>query len=692
MAISFKKSVPNKIFSVFLLGVHILLSGCTGDQIVDTPPPEIEIPEPVPEVIIPIENRIVIPYLQINNGEWLNANSANLITGDSLLLGPQCPNTSTWRWNSSDSILASTRELQLDNLQLSQSGAYTVTCEDGAGNVGIEIFHLSISEPEISGQTLFEEQCVGCHGDTGQGNTPLFQRFTDYNGIKNHIVTTMPLENPAACLDDCAEKISDYLVDNFLDTGSKAAITQRLKRFHYYKTIEYLLSPQGITINGLSHPEDPYEDGFFIGNEVDQTLIYSYNQNAIILANRVVQNIKNSPSIINCTTLTETCSQNFYLDLAQRAYRRPLSQEQITRLDSVFSLGQGNPSEGLGYVIGFILQSPSFLYYLNTIDNNSDYSLANQLSFLLWNEPPDAQLLDSASQNRLRNKSEFEFQVNRLLNHSKGNQAIQHYINQWLSLNRVKQIVKDNNSLPNFDNEILSRMDDDLQLFIQEIVSKEKSFENLFSGTYQLSNALQTQMRNFSNTIKPTRQGILTQPGILTFLAGPQLRSPIKRGVYVLDNLLCYHLSPPDNINLDAVLESVESNDGNISLKEKIANATSSPDCMACHAKINPLGFGFENYSGIGLPIPNSETETTIISETSAHKEQKIIFNGLESLQTQLLSSSHFYSCAIDKAFSYANTIDQPSAATLQTIEDSFTSSVDFKDLFRNLAMTLVEK
>ncbi len=556
---------------------------------------------------------------------------------------------------------------------------YGLSIKENAAELDIEL-----------GEQWYEQLCATCHGDDGAGDIPLFSRFTELSTIAQYIADTMPLSGPEQCVGECAQLTAAYIA-TFQQTELTVVQTQRLKRLHYYKTLDYLFKPFGLSTDMLSHPEDPRKDGFPIGNQVSPTLIFSYHDNANILSKAFVQAINQDPGLIGCDSLDVDCSRRFYFEFAEKAYRRPLQTDQIERLNRLFALGLNDPAEGLGYVVGFILQSPAFLYYLNPADGLSDHTLANQLAYLLWNEPPDTELLALADINQLRNPRVFDEQVERMINAPKGAEAINEFVNQWLSLQRVNQIIKDDTMFPGFTADIVNSMASDLQSFVSDSLAEPRSFETLMSGSYQLSDELSSLLSAYGSDVKPARQGLLSQPGVLAFLSGPGLRSPIKRGVYVLENLLCDHRSPPANINLDDQIEQAVEETDNLTVKEVVSNLTGSPGCQICHSTINPVGFGFENYDSIGLPISQNTFETVEIAGTQTIDSIELGFNGVEDLQTQLLATEHIYDCVSEKAINYANTIGHPSAAQSDTIRGEFALSADIKALFRTIALTLIE-
>ena len=548
-----------------------------------------------------------------------------------------------------------------------------------------------IEVPELSGADIFAQQCASCHTEGVTPYYPLYVKRTDLDSIENYTISTMPLTNPQSCVGECATKVAEYLISiapeesgNGGNTEAEPLLTERLKRDHYYQTLDYLLNPYGLSTAALSHPEDPVNNGFGNGSLVDSTLVFSYHTNAVTLAKAFVEKVEDDSQIIGCNNMNDTCVRDFYLDFAEKAYRRPLIQDQIERLDDVYNAG-GDPLLGLGNFMGFVLQSPAMLYYLDPIDDDSDYTLANQLSYLLLNEPPDAELLLLADQNALRDRGEYTAQVDRLLNSPKGQQTLVSFVSEWLSLNRVQAIVKDEDTAPGFDRGVLDTLESDLLDFVNTSLSQDKSLEYLFSGNHSLSNDVVNALSEYGNNVNTTRQGILSQPGVLAFLAGPEERSPIIRGAYILDKLLCDHRTPVDGI--DSLVANIEIPE-DASPRERTTLLTAAPVCQSCHVSINSLGFGFENYNGLGLPISESQTESFPLEVGTP---TTLSFNGVESLQTSLLGTDQLYDCTAENASAYASTFVSLNPIQEEIIQESFKNSASLQELFKSIALVMLE-
>ena len=546
-------------------------------------------------------------------------------------------------------------------------------------------------EPQ-DGADIFAQQCASCHGEDARPRFPLFVVNTDQESIANKTALTMPPGRPDLCVDECAELVAEFIVSSYEGTESAAAKlenlgTQRLKRDHYFRTVDFLVGRYGIDVSSLSHPADPSIGGFDAGSQVDASLVFAYHLNAGAVAKQFVEAVERNNNLIGCNNLGNNCVRNFSRSFAELAYRRPLVPAQREAVDAAYAAG-GNPLNGLGNVVGFVLQSASFLYYLDPVDDNSDYTLANSLSYLLWSEPPDEELLTLAGQNQLRNPARFDEQVDRLLADERGVRTLMDFVDQWLTLDRVPNIFKDQVEVPGFSADVAATMNQDVMAFLAESLQQENSFRYLFSADYQLSNRLVSALRTFSNNVQASRSGILSQPGVLAFLAGPVDHSPILRGSFIEDKLLCIHREPADGID-DVVANTVIPEDATPRVVTELL--TSSASCQTCHASINAFGFGFEDFDGLGLPTGAGTLESFVLPASDSGDSATLNFNGIGQLQQALLQTDQLHNCGVDKAWQYANFIDRPSTASSEAIYDQFRQSADFKTLFKAIALTLLE-
>jgi hypothetical protein len=315
----------------------------------------------------------------------------------------------------------------------------------------------------------------------------------------------------------------------------------------------------------------------------------------------------------------ETCAAQIIRAFATRAFRRPATQDEVSRLSSLYKYGrtQGESFEqACKFSLTAVLVSPQFLYRMEADPANSaaphpitDYELASRLSYFLWSSMPDDQLLDLASKNMLR--SSLDAQVKRMLADPKAYEFIHNFAGQWLELRNLSQGGPDPKRFPQFTRKLRNDMRTEGELFFQSIVTEDRSVLNLLDANYTFLNARLAAFYNitgvtgekfrkveFTPEQAKRRGGVLTMGAVLTVSALPNRTSPVKRGKFILDQILGTPPPPPPP-GVPALPDK-----GNAavskSVRERLERHRANPACAACHAKLDPLGFALENFDAIG--------------------------------------------------------------------------------------------
>lgn len=319
---------------------------------------------------------------------------------------------------------------------------------------------------------------------------------------------------------------------------------------------------------------------------------------------------------------------------ALRAYRRPATEEEVSRLaelaGSVVADG-GSREDGLRLAMQAVLCSPKFLFRAELDDRPDspevrlldEFQLASRLSYFLWSTMPDDQLSELAAQGRLR--AELDAQVQRMLQDPKSEALIDNFALQWLQLKRLDSFTPDPQRFPRFGQRMRSSMLDETRLFFASVMREDRSILDLLDADYTFLNERLARHYGIVDThgtragkapVRPggqpirgeelvrvslvdgERGGLLTQASILTVTSNPTRTSPVKRGVWVLEQILGTPPPPaPPNVPLLPEGEEVELTG---SLRERFEQHRSNPVCANCHARMDPLGFALENYDAIG--------------------------------------------------------------------------------------------
>ncbi len=311
-------------------------------------------------------------------------------------------------------------------------------------------------------------------------------------------------------------------------------------------------------------------------------------------------------------------SRKIVTQLATRAYRRPALPEEIARLMKVVqnSYGQsGSFEKSIGAVIKAILVSPHFLFKVEldrhpddpkVVRQLNDYELATRLSYFLWSSMPDDSLSEQAREGTLRKN--LEAVTRRMLKDPKASALTSDFAASWLQLSKLKEITPDAQLFPEFDEQLRKAIRTETLMFFSAIVQEDRSLMDLVDTDFTFLNARLArhygipgiQGDEFRRVVlgDQPRGGLLTQASILTLTSNPDRTSPVKRGKWILENILGSPppAPPPDVSELTTAGDAADS----LSLRERLQQHRENRTCAACHEKMDALGFAFENYDAIG--------------------------------------------------------------------------------------------
>ncbi|MCB1209181.1 MAG: DUF1592 domain-containing protein [Verrucomicrobiales bacterium] len=308
------------------------------------------------------------------------------------------------------------------------------------------------------------------------------------------------------------------------------------------------------------------------------------------------------------------------LRMAERLFRRPLNDEQKKMWTGLASsaVKEGEaPLDALGLMLEGILISPSFLFHampstIGEAKNGSalidEFSLAERLSYFLWSAPPDARLLDLAAKGQLRQQLTPE--VQRMVQDWRAWALTENFAGQWLQLRDMDIVSRDTRQFPEFKGGIAYAMKRETQMFFNHILRGNRSVLEFLDGDYTFVNERLARFYGLSGakgkgdtfvevSLKGTpRKGVLTQGSILTLTSNPTRTSPVKRGKFLLENIL--GTPPPPAPGGVPPLDEKKVRQSGLTLREQFAEHRSNASCAGCHAFLDPMGFAFENYDAVG--------------------------------------------------------------------------------------------
>lgn len=307
--------------------------------------------------------------------------------------------------------------------------------------------------------------------------------------------------------------------------------------------------------------------------------------------------------------------------LTRKAYRRPPSPEELDVLVEVFDLGTRNKlsySGSLRLMVKAMLVSPQFLFITPAQEAQSeagivpldDYQLASRLSYLLWATMPDDELMELADRGKLSEPATLRAQVNRLLADPRSRALFDGFGAQWLGLGDLSTKVFDAAKFPQMTGELRLAMYDEARLLFESIVRENRPVTTFVDCDYTFLNASLAQIYGLQEPISGSemrrvqltdgnRGGILGMPGVLAATSFPNRTSAVKRGVWVLEQVLGEQV-PPAPPDVPALEKQDQGAIANMTLRQRTELHRTNAVCANCHQMLDPIGFGLENFDAIG--------------------------------------------------------------------------------------------
>ena len=383
------------------------------------------------------------------------------------------------------------------------------------------------------------------------------------------------------------------------------------------------------------------------------------------------------------------CARQILATVARRAYRADVSESDIRTLMTFFAEGRkdgGSFESGIDLALRRVLASPKFIFRTERDQPSrstprrdpaaanaagsvsvaagqayriSDTELASRLSFFLWSSIPDDELLDAAARRTLSTGATFERQVRRMLSDAKAQSLIDNFAGQWLQLRNLKSKQPNSHEFPDFDDNLRQAVLTETELFFASIIREDRSVLDLITADYTFLNERLAKHygiqhvygSHFRRVVLPdaTRRGLLGKGAVLMVTSHPHRTSPVIRGKWVLENLLgAAPPPPPDDI---PALQEADLGEA-ASLRQRLEQHRENPSCAACHAQMDPIGFGLENYDADGS-WRTKDGKFDIDSSGTLPDGRS--FTGAKGLKQVLLSQSHaFTQNFTEKLLTYA--------------------------------------
>ena len=315
------------------------------------------------------------------------------------------------------------------------------------------------------------------------------------------------------------------------------------------------------------------------------------------------------------------CAEEILLSLARRAYRRPVTGEDLDDLWPFFETGrqEADFDRGIQRALERLLVSPQFLFRIEREPADaapgdayriSDLELASRLSFFLWSSVPDDALLDDAVDGRLGDAAVLEQQVRRMLRDPRAGALVTNFAWQWLFLGDVALKEPDPLVFRHFDETLRHAFERETELFLGSVFGEDRSVLDLIDADYTFLNERLADHYGIPNVsgsdfrrvpLPPgsRRGGLLGQGSILTLTSYSTRTSPVLRGKFVLDNLLASPPPPPPP-DVPALTTRNQESGAVLSIRDAMVRHRANPACAGCHATMDPIGFALENFDAVG--------------------------------------------------------------------------------------------
>ena len=313
------------------------------------------------------------------------------------------------------------------------------------------------------------------------------------------------------------------------------------------------------------------------------------------------------------------CAYGILETLAERAYRRPVSRDDLEPLLRFYGEGRaaGGFEAGIQRAVEALLVDPKFLFRIErdpsdvkpgTIYRLTDLELASRLSFFLWSTMPDDELRTLAADGQLSDPAVLEQQVRRMLADNRATSLVDNFAAQWLFLRNLRTVAPDRNRFPDFDGNLREAMEQEVVLWVESQIREDRGLVELLTADYTYVNERLARHYGIPNisgnhmrrvTLEnEARHGLLGKAGILTVTSYAHRTSPVIRGKWILENILGAPPPPPP-----PDVPPLEENDGTKNpktIRELLSQHRANPVCASCHAKMDPLGFAVEKFDAIG--------------------------------------------------------------------------------------------
>lgn len=439
----------------------------------------------------------------------------------------------------------------------------------------------------------------------------------------------------------------------------------------------------------------------------DNLLAEGYQKAAEEMAAAAVMNLGALAPACNATTMgAATCAKSFIQAFGKKAFRRPLTDAEVTRYQTIFTTGSTGATynDGISLVIEAMLQSPMFLYRVEigtptaanpAVASLTPFELASRMSYFLWQSKPDDTLIAAAEAGKLATSEDIATQANRMLQmqNDGSRQMVTQFHREWLYLTDVLLGDKPVSLFPDWTDALRTDLFTEADTFVNQVFWNDGKLGTLLTAPYSYMNSRVAKFYGLPapagtafvqvNLDTTQRTGLLTSAAFLAANANPDQSSPIRRGRFVREQIMCETIQPPPN---DLMIVVPPVTDGTTT-RERFSAHHAQVLCASCHQMMDPVGFAFESFDAIGKWRTMDGGKTVDTSgEIKLANDPKLNgpINGAIDLVTKLGASPEVAGCVATQWFRWGTgRMEGPEdACSLETVGKEFTkASYDMRAL-----------
>jgi hypothetical protein len=423
----------------------------------------------------------------------------------------------------------------------------------------------------------------------------------------------------------------------------------------------------------------------------------AYHEVASTLARGVTSDPAALAKLSECDVASQgedVCAKSFVADFGRKAFRRNLTEAENAALYAVYQAGKEGTGhlDGLRAVIEMALQSPQFLYRVELgkkVDGQSvlrptSVEMATRLSYLLWGSTPDGALLDLASAGQLETKEQIRAQAEVMLQDKRARDVVRYFTNTLYGIAGLDGLERDTATFPTYSRSLGPLFRQETEHFIEDVVwNGAGDFASLFNATYSFVNGPLAAFYGIAGVTgdqfqrvernPAQRAGLLSHASILASTTPGSRNDPVVRGKFIYEELFCGHVpNPPPGL-----MVKEPPADPTRTTRERFAAHRDQHACKGCHTMLDPIGYGLENFDGVGLWRDTENGKP--IDATGELPELDVAgpFNGPIELAQKIASSQDARKCFSNKwlSFAYGRVLSDADACTQAQLQNAFRDS-----------------